>query len=427
MTFSRRFFAKASLAALGASALPLSAPRAATASTTRNLIVLLVPGGWDTSYVLDPKPGSAAVDTPTDGDVTLYGDLPIFTSPQRPSVAAFFERYGAGTAVVNGILVQSLNHPECSKRLLTGTQSDANPDVGAIVAYELGRDQPAPYLVLGPTAYSGPLASIATRVGTVTQIRSLLSDQAVLPKDAAYDLAPRFVPSGGEGAIIRDYVEARARRYEAVVGQHGYNGARLEDFLDSVARSESLREFKAGFGESLDFSLLLAQQIALGLDAIQAGLAHSLHLEQTFASWDTHQGNDRQSDLNEALYADLTLLCDELTTRPGRASGKTMWDETVVAVVSEMGRTPKLNGQGGKDHWPVTSAMLLGGGVAGGRVYGATDDALQAAHVDLHAGTADPSGGPLLYSSFCAGLLAAVGVGPEAHYPGVEVFDAFMA
>ncbi|TWU54664.1 hypothetical protein Poly51_33830 [Rubripirellula tenax] len=50
-------------------------------------------------------------------------------------------------------------------------------------------------------------------------------------------------------------------------------------------------------------------------------------------------------------------------------------DETLVVVMGEFGRTPKLNTLGGRDHWPrVFSVMLAGGGIPGGQVIGASDD-----------------------------------------------------
>jgi len=48
--------------------------------------------------------------------------------------------------------------------------------------------------------------------------------------------------------------------------------------------------------------------------------------------------------------------------------------ETLVVVMGEFGRTPKLNNRGGRDHWPrVFSVALAGGGIRGGQVYGASD------------------------------------------------------
>jgi len=47
---------------------------------------------------------------------------------------------------------------------------------------------------------------------------------------------------------------------------------------------------------------------------------------------------------------------------------------TLVLVSSEFGRTPKINPEAGRDHWPkVFSTMLAGGGIKGGLVYGSSD------------------------------------------------------
>ena len=51
-----------------------------------------------------------------------------------------------------------------------------------------------------------------------------------------------------------------------------------------------------------------------------------------------------------------------------------MLDETLVIVMGEFGRTPKINASGGRDHWPnVFSVALAGGGVKGGQVLGSSD------------------------------------------------------
>ena len=49
-------------------------------------------------------------------------------------------------------------------------------------------------------------------------------------------------------------------------------------------------------------------------------------------------------------------------------------DSTLVCVTSEFGRTPKINGTAGRDHWPkVFSIVMAGGGIARGTVYGSSD------------------------------------------------------
>jgi uncharacterized protein (DUF1501 family) len=55
--------------------------------------------------------------------------------------------------------------------------------------------------------------------------------------------------------------------------------------------------------------------------------------------------------------------------------------ETVVAVLSEMGRTPKLNPRGGRDHYPPAwTNFLCGGNIRGGQVIGSTDKLGAAPH-----------------------------------------------
>ena len=51
-----------------------------------------------------------------------------------------------------------------------------------------------------------------------------------------------------------------------------------------------------------------------------------------------------------------------------------MLDSTMVCIASEFGRTPKINGTAGRDHWPkVFSVVMAGGGVKGGQVYGSSN------------------------------------------------------
>jgi hypothetical protein len=411
-------------AALSVGTSPVRADGGGAVGPARNLILLLAYGGWDTTYALDPKPGVAGIDAP-EGETKIVGGLPVYVHASRPKVTSFFEKYGAACAIVNGIQVQSIVHGDCTKRLLTGTASDANPDVGAIVAWEHGRELPAPYLVLGPTAFTGPYASISARAGTVNQIRSLLTPKAAFPP-ADFGVPPPIVPDGAEAQLVRDFVRARAEREQAVRGQLGYNRARYADFLRSLERGDVLRGFSAGFGEDFTFTLSLDMQIDLALAALDKGVCAALHLEQAFATWDTHADNAQQAALHETLFGALASLAAELDKRPGKQTGKTMMDETVVAVVSEMGRTPQLNAAKGKDHWPVTSALLFGAGVRGGRVYGASGDELEARNVDFATGEPSGKGKQLQYGNFAAGLLELAGVDASRHLGGSEVFRAFI-
>ena len=395
---------------------------AAEVSSPKKVILVVASGGWDTVYALDPKPDAGAGISVPSGTRQEFSGVPIWTDPTRPAVTAFFEAYGSLATVINGLQVQSLVHADCSKRLLTGTNSDANPDIGAIIAYELGRELPAPYLVLGQTSYTGALASIAARAGTANQIGTLLQPLAAFP-NAAGDFTPRYLPDDAEQALIRQYVEARTAREQATRGMYGHNQRRLQDFADSLERGDALASV-GNFGD-FDFTRDLAVQAQLGLDALEQGLSHVVQMEM--GDWDTHAGNAGQAMRHEALYAGLLALVDELANRPGAGTGSKLIDETIVIAVSEMGRTPLLNDAAGKDHWPVTSALVLGGGLSGGRVLGGTDDQLQGLPVDLATGMVSEGGNALQYGNFAAGLLAAAGVDPSAYLPNQERLGALCA
>lgn len=426
MNTSRRSLLMGGLGALGAAGASFMSPRTGVAGGSapagKNLIVVFVNGGWDITYAFDTKAGVATIDAPV-GKARKVGGVTIHDDASRPVTRAFFEQHGELCTIVNGIQVQSINHPDCSKRMLTGTASETNPDFAAIAAYELGKELPAPYLALGATAYTGPLGSIAVRTGTLTQVKGLMDPDLGFPTMGN----TRFAPSPDEAELIDRYVHARVERERATRGALGYNARRLDDFVASLDRGERFKKFQDAFPPDFSFSLDLRVQSDIALRAIQEGLSHSVHLEGGFAGWDTHTENGYQSLLHEDLFDVLAQLATQLKTRPGKSAGSKMIDETVVAVVSEMGRTPMLNDEGGKDHWPVTSAMFFGGGLLGARTLGATGDKLQAVTVDYETGKPSAAGNMLQYSNIVAALLQAVGVDPANYLDNTEPFHALLA
>lgn len=114
--------------------------------------------------------------------------------------------------------------------------------------------------------------------------------------------------------------------------------------------------------------------------------------------WDTHARNF--PILKEYLLpnfdAAFSALMEDL-----HATG--LLEETLVVVMSEMGRTPKINADGGRDHWTSCySVMLAGAGVQGGAIFGESDS--QAAFVKTN---------PVSAADICATILEIVGIDPE--------------
>ena len=421
---SRRTFLTGTAALGSAFALPGNRARAEAIGPARHLIVIQASGGWDTSYALDPKPGNPNVDVP-DGDIQMFGDLPIFTDASRPATTAFFTDWAAHTAVVNGINVRSIAHPECRRRMLTGLPGAGRPDVAALTAYEHGVELPVPYMILGNTAYTGPLAAIAGRVGRTNQIKALLDPAEIYPAPEGSPFAHGgYQPSASDEALIRDYVVASAERVRAQRGERGHNAARIDDFVDSLSRGDILRTQADGFGargRTLDF----LAQTDMAVRVLSEGISRAVNLDSRLG-WDTHDDNAPQAAFHEEFFSGLSQLARSLAETPGVLGEATLLDETVVLVVSEMSRTPRLNAEGGKDHWPVASAMVMGAGVAGGQVLGGTNDLVEAEPIDMDTGRVSSDGTLLTPASFAAGVLQLAGIDPEPHFPNDEPLHALM-
>ena len=118
--------------------------------------------------------------------------------------------------------------------------------------------------------------------------------------------------------------------------------------------------------------------------------------------WDTHANNN--SRMKDVLCPQFDLgfsaLIEDLDQRG-------LMDETLVVAIGEMGRTPKFNGAGGRDHWgQVFSFVMAGAGIRTAQAYGASDK--QGAY---------PASGRVQPDDLSATLLHLLGIGHEAFFP----------
>ena len=416
---TRRQFLSTSLTAAAALAAPISLSDAHADQPIRKLIVVIAGGGWDTTYAFDPKPGLSTVDVPA-GDIVMMNDAPIYSHSSRPGVDELFNAYGSISAVINGVDSRSIVHPNCMRRMLTGTPDESSPDFAAIAGWELGRERPVPYLVLGQNGLPGEHAAIAAQVGFTKQIKALLD-----PADA-YGIAP-FVPDAEDEQLISAYLQGRIDR-DIARGIGEANELRLQQLLTARDSGERFKGYADKLG-ARGVSLASRAQSEIAVDALSQGVAFSVAVTDAPQplGWDTHSNNALQGQYQSDLLSMVRDLIDGLAAAPGEAAGSKLLDETLVAVVSEMGRTPKLNGQQGKDHWPITSALLIGAGVAGGKTYGATTDDVTGHRIDFATGAISEGGEHLYADNLVAGILEHIGVDPALYLPEVMPFRAFMA
>jgi uncharacterized protein (DUF1501 family) len=392
-----------------------------TTGTKKRLVLVMAQGGWDQTYALDPKVQSDKVDVPPSGAIKHYPGYDVWIDDTtRPNVTKFFDAYAANTAIVRGISVASVSHLECVKRMSTGTRQETNPDMASIVAHDTANDLPLPYLILGDTAFAGPYAVSAGRVGSTNQIIALLD-----PTQAYQTLSTPLVPSDAEAAILARYTSASVDRAHASRGSLGYNKKRVDDFAEAIVRGDKLKLVKSGFG-SRGKSLTLDSQVDLAVSALSQDISQAVMLN-TRLGWDTHTDNTDQAGFHDTTFEGLKYLMDKLAATPGQQAGTKMIDDTVVVCYSEFSRTPKLNENMGKDHWPVTSAVVMGAGIKGGQAFGATTDDVQAQTIDYTTGAVSSTGMTLLSQNFVAGVLQACGVDPGDHLGNTEVLSAFVA
>lgn len=193
---------------------------------------------------------------------------------------------------------------------------------------------------------------------------------------------------------LLELVETQDRYLQATAGQVAIDPFRERAF-SLLASSEARRAFDLGlespetrdrygrnhYGESF---LLARRLVEAGVRLVTINWMFFRPDGNPLNPWDNHGGTAALGGVTgfEMLKADYCIppldsaysaLLEDLAQRG-------MLAETLVVATGEFGRTPKINKTAGRDHWgQVYTALLAGGGIRGGQVYGASDE--QAAYV----------------------------------------------
>jgi hypothetical protein len=149
---------------------------------------------------------------------------------------------------------------------------------------------------------------------------------------------------------------------------------------------------------------LFGSSVLLARRLVEAGVTFvTVHTEaRPNGHWDTHENNFRmlRHILLPFLDRSLSALLDDLADRG-------LLESTLVVVTGDMGRTPKVNGKAGRDHWPQCGFCLFaGGGTKPGVVHGATDKI-----------AAYPTDHPVSAGDLVATVYHLAGVDPEGMVP----------
>ena len=182
--------------------------------------------------------------------------------------------------------------------------------------------------------------------------RKLVSDAAEQRIDGLYDRAVALLQSDALRNALNIEQESHQTRQ-----RYG---------MDKPQRASSDKAAGLASGRSLrGQNLLMARRL------VEAGVPfiNVQDFRQQGKNWDSHSDNFNQHRKFLLPQADqaLAALIEDLDTRG-------LLESTLVVALGEFGRTPKINARAGRDHWPDCYTVLLaGGGVSGGRLYGASD------------------------------------------------------
>ncbi|MEX2176542.1 MAG: DUF1501 domain-containing protein [Pirellulaceae bacterium] len=373
--FSRRNFVQVGgLAALGLTLPELLSLRGAEmsprAAKAKSCILIWLDGGPSHLETFDLKPDAPAeVRGPFRPLKTAVPGIEI--CDLMPGLAA---RIGQA-AIVRSVTSPLGEHNLGAHYLLTGyppTAALEYPAIGSVVAHldpqtrTLPKHIAIPSFAVGGKRLSGngylPQAAQPFEIGgKAGKADFRVRDLELYPGLADDQLHRR-----------RDYLAA----LERFSGQHDapFEAAyRLIESAEAKAAFDLQREpaeTRARYGHrAIGQSTLLARRL------VEAGVPF---ITVNYPGWDTHQnlytqlkegytGAKHPEGLIPSLDRALSSLLDDLQDRD-------LLGETLIVAMGEFGRTPKLNTQGGRDHWPrVFSVLLAGGGIPGGQVIGSSD------------------------------------------------------
>ncbi|MEO2030379.1 MAG: DUF1501 domain-containing protein [Fuerstiella sp.] len=362
-----------------------------TFGRAKRVIMLYLHGGHPQQETFDPKPhGPSAVRGEFGAIATSVPGVSF--SELLPRTAEIADRL----AVIRSMTHDNPNHVQASLPAQTGHRhppefstrgdfppSDTDfPPFGAVLdRLQPGTQSLPSWVRVGPlmrrsngTVLHGQLPGfLGARHSSFTVDQSLLADdvdvESVRPAD---ELTPIRLRSRRQ--LLRKF-DAERQRLDTVASagnldafyQRAFNlltSDRTRNAFDLGSEPASLRD-RYGRTEFGQRCLLARRLVESGVAMVNVSYCHT-----PAGSWDTHSKNfsKMKTSLAPTLDAAFPALVNDLDERG-------LLDETLVVVNAEFGRTPAINKNSGRDHWPwVYSLALCGAGVQSGVVHGSSDD-----------------------------------------------------
>jgi hypothetical protein len=362
-----RFFEcdRRSLLALGFSGLPTLLAWSLSARTARAVparakacIWLWLNGGPSHIDTFDPKPGTSA-GGPFKAIATRARGVQI--SEHLPLLAERADDF----AIVRSMTSREGNHDRARYLLHSGyapTPTLAHPSLGAWTAEELpdpNLELPA-FVSIGGPSHDGGFLGVQYAPFVVRNVSRAL-ENVELPAHvdgARFDRRNQLF-SSMETSFAAATGDAKIEQRRAVY-QSAVRMMRSHDLAAFDVSGEPEGNQRAYGDHDFGRGCLVARRL------VQAGVKF---VEVSLDGWDTHKDNfARTKALMSVLDNAASALFRDLAQRK-------LLDSTLVVIAGEFGRTPTINGNDGRDHYPQAwSAVVGGGGIRGGQAYGKTND-----------------------------------------------------
>ena len=328
-------------------------------ASAKHVIYLFMSGGMSHIDTLDPKPGQRthgpkeAVDTNVDG-IQLGGYLPklarhmdkccIVSSMTSTQGAHEQAQYLMRTSYE---LRGTIQHPSTGAwcHRMAGRHNDALP--GHVI---IGGGASAPGAGFFPAEFQPvPIGNANDGLQNVKRPRGVTEGRFKRRLEILKELDQAFGEQHKQASV-----DSYSQAYEDAV-----KVMRSSDLV-AFDLGEEPQSMKDAYGTgSFGSGCLMARRL------VEHGVRY---VEVMSGGWDTHSENfDRLEDLTPQIDQGLSALLADLDARG-------LLQDTLVVLASEFGRTPDIDEDNGRNHYPrAFSALLAGGGVQGGQRYGKTD------------------------------------------------------
>jgi hypothetical protein len=331
----------------------------------KSVIHIYLPGGMAHQESFDPKPYSPMEYR---GEMrTIKTNTGEVFSETVPQLAKRADKYSIIRSMTHG----EAAHERGTHNMFTGYKPSPAlkyPSFGAVVSHEYGpRNNLPPYICIPnvpneyagtgylPSSYGGFALGADPAQGNF-KVRDLdlaggVDAERFMRRKAALEAVnERFVSATGS-----DNVGAMNTFYERAYSLLDTPAAR--EAFDIDKEDNKLRD-RYGRNQA-------GQRLLMARRLVEAG---TRLVTLTYGGWDMHR------DITSSFKRQMPSLDQAVSVLLDDLGDRGMLDETLVIVSSEFGRTPKINSDAGRDHWPkVFSVLMAGGGIKGGVIHGSSD------------------------------------------------------